>query len=440
LNRENQEIKMALQKLNLDIQNLAAWVSDKDLLNIKTAVLDAQRQLTQHTGAGSAFHGWVDLPQKSLSALAEILAVAQEIREQATSFISIGIGGSYLGPKATISALCPPFASQHPEIYFAGQSLSSAYLQRLLDHVDWSQTWLNVISKSGTTTEPGITFRILYQRLLAEVGETTARKRVLVTTDATSGALRRQAIQEKWRAFVLPGDVGGRFSVLTPVGLIPIAVAGIDVKSLLRGAQDMAAEISATPFPENSALRYAATRFLLGKRGKQIEILANFEPALHDIGEWWKQLFGESEGKGGKGIFPAAVDLSTDLHSMGQLIQDGPRNLFETFIMLEADPVALRIPESEQNYDGFNFLAGKTLAFVNQKAYEGTAQAHLEGGCPNMTLTLPELSPYYLGKLFYFFEYAVAISGYLLGVNPFDQPGVEAYKNNMFRLLGKPEV
>lgn len=430
---------MAEKKLTLDIQNVKALVTENDLLKIEKRVLNAQSQLVQHTGAGSDFHGWLDLPQKALADLPEILETTQEVRKQAASFISIGIGGSYLGPRATISALHPPFGPQHPAIFFAGQSMSSRYLQSLLDHVDWSQTWLNVISKSGTTTEPGITFRILYQQLAAAVGETVARQRVLVTTDAHKGALRQQADQQGFRSFILPDDVGGRFSVLTPVGLIPIAVAGIDVTVLLKGAREMAAEIAKTPYAENPALRYAATRSLLWEKGKQIEILANFEPALHDIGEWWKQLFGESEGKDGKGIFPAAVDLSTDLHSLGQLIQDGKRNLFETFLMIGTDPVGLHIPESTENYDGFNYLAGKTLAFVNQKAYEGTAQAHLDGGCPNMTLTLPELSPYYLGQLFYFFEYAVAISGYLLGVNPFNQPGVEAYKNNMFRLLGKPE-
>lgn len=431
---------MTHTKLALNLQNLTPLVTETDLVHLKTEVETARRHLADHTGAGSDFHGWLNLPSKALATLPEILEVTGQVRSRSAAFISIGIGGSYLGAKAAISAMQSPFAPRQPEIFFAGQSMSSGYLKSLIDHVDWSQTWLNVISKSGTTTEPGVTFRLLYQRLVEAVGETVARERVLVTTDAVSGALRQQANREKWRTFVLPGDVGGRFSVLTPVGLIPIAVAGIDVQSLLQGAQDMATEITHTPFPENTALRYAATRFLLGNRGKQIEILANFEPALHDIGEWWKQLFGESEGKNGKGIFPAAVDLSTDLHSMGQFIQDGPRNLFETFLIIDADPVALVIPESPENYDGFNFLAGKTLAFVNQKAYEGTAQAHREGGCPNMTVTLPELSPYFLGQLFYFFEYAVAISGYLLGVNPFDQPGVEAYKNNMFRLLGKPKA
>jgi len=431
---------MTHTKLSLNLQNLTPLITETDLNHLKTEVETARRHLIDHTGAGSDFHGWLDLPAKALAMLPEILDVTEKVRAQAGSFISIGIGGSYLGAKAAIAALQPPFSSRQPAIYFAGQSLSSGYLKSLINHVDWSQTWLNVISKSGTTTEPGVTFRVLYQRLVAAVGETVARERVLVTTDPVSGALRQQATREKWRTFALPGDVGGRFSVLTPVGLIPIAVAGINIKSLLQGAQDIAAEISATPFSENTALRYAATRFLLGNRGKQTEILANFEPALHDVGEWWKQLFGESEGKNGKGIFPAAVDLSTDLHSMGQFIQDGPRNLFETFLIIDADPVALVIPESKENYDGFNFLAGKSLAFVNQKAYEGTAQAHLEGGCPNLTITLPELSPYFLGQLFYFFEYAVAISGYLLGVNPFDQPGVEAYKNNMFRLLGKPKA
>jgi glucose-6-phosphate isomerase len=306
-----------------------------------------------------------------------------------------------------------------------------------MNTVDWSSTWINVISKSGTTTEPGLAFRILYDRLEKEVGQKEANRRVIATTDKSRGALRRLATKNGFQTFLIPDDVGGRFSVFTAVGLLPIAAAGINPDVLLAGAGEMRKITRQAHLDKNPALLYAALRNILYRKGKSIEILANFEPALHYVSEWWKQLFGESEGKAGKGIFPVAVDLSTDLHSLGQMIQDGPRQILETFLILEKEPTALIIPHGEEDYDGFNYLAGKKLDFVNQKAFEGTAQAHKQGGCPNMTIFIPELSEFYLGQLFYFFEYAVAISGYILGVNPFDQPGVEAYKSNMFRLLGK---
>ncbi len=352
----------------------------------------------------------------------------------------MGIGGSYLGAQAVIAALVRPLAGekQIPRVFFAGQNMSSGYIHDLLSAIDFEKTWVNVISKSGTTTEPSLAFRLLYRKLIEAVGEKNTALRVVATTDAHRGALRQMAFQKGFQTFVIPDDVGGRFSVLTPVGLLPIAVAGVDIDALLAGARDMAELCRKNKFAENPVLQYAAVRNILLRQGKVIEILANFDPALHYVGEWWKQLFGESEGKDGKGIFPATVDLSTDLHSLGQLIQDGQRNIFETFVIVKKAAESLPIPMDGDDFDGLNYLAGSDLAHVNEKAYQATAAAHLDGGCPNMTLTLPELNAYYLGQLLYFFEYAVAISGYLLNVNPFNQPGVETYKKNMFTLLGKP--
>ncbi|MBN2088944.1 glucose-6-phosphate isomerase, partial [candidate division KSB1 bacterium] len=406
----------------------------------KPDVLKAQKALEDHTGAGNDFHGWLDLPTRRNHELDDIKKAAHTIRSEAKYLICIGIGGSYLGAQATISSLgnqIPCSKTKGTQIFFAGHNMSSQYLAELIKVVDWSKTMINVISKSGTTTEPGLAFRVLYDQLEKKVGKQEANRRVIATTDKSRGALKKMATENSFQTFVIPDDVGGRFSVLTAVGLLPIAAAGIDVDKLLEGASKMRDISRSNDLYKNPALLYAALRNILYRKDKSIEILANFEPALHNIGEWWKQLFGESEGKAGKGLFPVSVDLSTDLHSMGQMIQEGLRHIFETFIFIEDDPTQLPIPHWKDNYDGFNYLAGKTLHFVNQKAYEGTAQAHKQGGCPNMTIILPRLSEFYLGQLFYFFEYAVAISGYVLGVNPFDQPGVEAYKSNMFRLLGK---
>ncbi len=426
--------------LRLEIENLHEVVTDNDLEQIKPEVLKAQKSLEDHTGTGNDFHGWLDLPTKKNHELDEIKKTAVTIRNEAKYFICIGIGGSYLGAEATISAQGKPIPcpnTDETQILFAGHNMSSRYLTELIKTVDWSRTWINVISKSGTTTEPGLAFRILYDQLVKKVGKQEANRRVVATTDQSRGALKRMATENGFQTFVIPDDVGGRFSVLTPVGLLPIAAAGIDIDILLEGAGKMREICRNGNLYKNHALLYAALRNILYRQNKHIEILANFEPALHSIGEWWKQLFGESEGKAGKGIFPVSVDLSTDLHSMGQMIQEGLRHIFETFIIIDDDPIQLSIPQWKDDYDGFNYLAGKTLHFVNQKAYEGTAQAHKQGGCPNMTIFLPKLTGFYLGQLFYFFEYAVSISGYVLGVNPFDQPGVEAYKSNMFRLLGK---
>ena len=431
---------MSKLSLELDWEKSKSIISEKDLTEIEPEVLSAKKKLDEHTGAGNDFHGWLDLPFNNKEEFEKVKSVAAEINSQAENLISIGIGGSYLGAKATITALLGECVENKPRILFAGQNLSAAYHVDLLNKINFKKTWINVISKSGTTTEPGLAFRILQQKLIETVGESVAKDRIVATTDKEKGALRKLAGLNGFRRFIIPDDVGGRFSVLTPVGLLPVAAAGIDIDALMAGAQDMAQRTRQSKIEENPALLYAALRNILLRKGKAIEILANFEPNLHYVGEWWKQLYGESEGKQGKGIFPAAVDLSTDLHSMGQLIQDGTRNIFETFLIIQESEQKLTIPSTEDDYDGFNYLAGKTLAYVNQKAYEGTAQAHADGGCPNMTIQVPQLSAYWLGQLFYFFEYAVGVSGYLLGVNPFDQPGVEAYKANMFKLLGKPEL
>lgn len=431
---------MSKLSLELDWEKSKSIISEKDLTEIEPEVLSAKKKLDEHTGAGNDFHGWLDLPFNNKEEFEKVKSVAAEINSQAENLISIGIGGSYLGAKATITALLGECVENKPRILFAGQNLSAAYHVDLLNKINFKKTWINVISKSGTTTEPGLAFRILQQKLIETVGESVAKDRIVATTDKEKGALRKLAGLNGYRRFIIPDDVGGRFSVLTPVGLLPVAAAGIDIDALMAGAQDMAQRTRQSKIEENPALLYAALRNILLRKGKAIEILANFEPNLHYVGEWWKQLYGESEGKQGKGIFPAAVDLSTDLHSMGQLIQDGTRNIFETFLIIQESEQKLTIPSTEDDYDGFNYLAGKTLAYVNQKAYEGTAQAHADGGCPNMTIQVPQLSAYWLGQLFYFFEYAVGVSGYLLGVNPFDQPGVEAYKANMFKLLGKPEL
>lgn len=428
---------MKKEILNLNTENLKNYVSTEDIQKITPQVEAAQKQLVEHTGAGNDFHGWLKLPFELTAEYEAIKKVTAEIRQKAESVICVGIGGSYLGAMATISALQDHPVTQNPKIYFAGQNMSSRYLTALLRNINIENTWLNVISKSGTTTEPGLAFRILYEKLVAAIGESEANQRIIVTTDRQQGALKKMAYKKDFPTFSIPDNVGGRFSILTPVGLVPIALAGINIDDLMAGARDMAEITKNTQIQNNPALHYAAVRNILFQKGKGIEILANFEPALHYVSEWWKQLFGESEGKNGLGIFPASADFSTDLHSMGQLIQDGQRNIFETFLLINEEQEDVIIPAVKEDFDGFNYLAGKTLAYVNQKAYEGTAQAHLDGDCPNMKIVLPRLSAYSLGQLFYFFEYAVAVSGYILGVNPFDQPGVETYKKNMFHRLGK---
>ncbi|ATS05153.1 glucose-6-phosphate isomerase [Porphyromonas gingivalis] len=401
--------------------------------------------LDNATGRGSDFLGWVHLPSSiTEEELNAVEAAATILRERCDYVINVGIGGSYLGARAVIEALQNSFEAyrsdrENPVILYAGNNIGEDYLSELLQFLRDKRFGIIYISKSGTTTEPAIAFRLLKGLLESQVGREDARERIVAVTDSAKGALRRMADEEGYRSFVIPDNVGGRFSVLTPVGLLPVAVAGFDIRRLVRGAADMQAmTASDIPFSDNPALRYAAARNALYAEGKKIEILANFHPKMHYIGEWWKQLFGESEGKEEKGIFTATVDLTTDLHSMGQWMQEGERTIFETVISVENQDTCLTIPSDSADLDGLNFLAGKRVDEVNKMAELGTRLAHVDGGVPNIRIILPQLDAYYIGQLFYFFEKAVGVSGYMLGVNPFDQPGVEGYKNNMFALLNKP--
>ncbi|MAT54159.1 MAG: glucose-6-phosphate isomerase [Bacteroidetes bacterium] len=434
-----------MEKLTLDLSSTQPFVRQDELNFLKPAVELAAKQLHSRTGPGADFLGWLELPKRyDKEEFKRIKAAARKIHQQSSVLVVVGIGGSYLGARAAIEALCHTFHNKltkkqrkAPEIYFAGTNLSPVYLKHLLDVIGDRDFSVNVISKSGTTTEPAIAFRVFKNLLEEKYGKEGARERIYATTDKAKGALKRLADQEGYETFVVPDDVGGRFSVLTAVGLLPIACAGIDIGALMKGAAAALKDLRA-PFEENPCYQYAAIRNVLYNKGYQLELLINYEPALHYVAEWWKQLFGESEGKDGKGIFPASADLTTDLHSLGQYIQDGRRNLFETLIAIEQPEADIAIERNEENLDGLNYLAGKTMDYVNKKACEGTIMAHVDGGVPNLVIKLPELNAYHLGYLFYFFEKACGISGYLLGVNPFDQPGVEAYKKNMFRLLGKP--
>ena len=397
------------------------------------------------TGKGSDFLGWLNLPSEINEAhLADIEATAKVLRDNCEVVVVVGIGGSYLGAKAVIDALSNSFdwlqtKRQSPVIVYAGQNIGEDYLFELQELLKTKKFGIISISKSGTTTEPALAFRLLKTQLEAQQGVAAAKKLIVGITDKSRGALRTLATQEGYKTFVITDDVGGRFSVLSPVGLLPIAVAGFDVRELVAGAVRMQMLCAADkPFAENLAAQYAAVRNELYKSGKKIEILVNFNPKLHYVSEWWKQLYGESEGKEHKGIFPASVDFTTDLHSMGQWIQDGERTIFETVISVQEMNHEVRVPANEANLDGLNFLAGKRVDDVNKMAELGTMLAHVDGGVPNLKIELPKLNEYYLGELLYFFEKACGISGYLLGVNPFDQPGVEAYKANMFALLEKP--
>ena len=357
----------------------------------------------------------------------------------------VGIGGSYLGARAAIEFLSHSFYNvlpkgkrKTPEIYFVGNSISSKYIQDLKDVLEGKDFSVNIISKSGTTTEPAIAFRVFKKMLIEKYGKEEANKRIYATTDRAKGALKNLANEEGYESFVVPDDVGGRFSVLTAVGLLPIAVSGADIDKLMEGAANGRRKALELPYEENPALLYAAVRNILLRKGKQVEIVANYEPSLHYVSEWWKQLYGESEGKDQRGIFPAAVDLTTDLHSMGQFIQDGARIMFETVLNVESSPAEVLLEEEDVDTDGMNYLAGKSVDFVNKSAMNGTILAHTDGNVPNLMVNIPEQNEFCLGELFYFFEFACGISGYLLGVNPFNQPGVESYKRNMFALLGKP--
>ncbi|MCE1246652.1 MAG: glucose-6-phosphate isomerase [Firmicutes bacterium] len=431
-----------MKKITLDYTNIQDAVLLSELSGKLESYSEIRNMIINKTGKGNDFLGWVDLPDRiSDQEIEEIEALGKRIREESDLLVVIGIGGSYLGAKAAIDALLPAFkkSGEGIEIVFAGQSLSPRYLKSLLAHMEGRRVTVNVISKSGTTTEPAVAFRIIREWMIAKYGKEEGCRRIIATTDSSKGALRTLADEEGMKTYVIPDDVGGRFSVLTPVGLVPIAAAGISIKDLVQGARDGAAQYrDEADVTKNPSAVYAAIRNILYKKGKTTEILSNFEPQLHYVAEWWKQLYGESEGKENKGIFPASCDFTTDLHSMGQWIQEGLRNIFETFINVEDSGVKILLGREEKDLDKLNYLEGETLEFVNRQAFLGTASAHRDGGVPNMTINLPDISAYSIGKLFYFFEWGVAVSGYMLGVNPFDQPGVESYKKNMFALLGKP--
>lgn len=434
------------KKLTLDLSKTAPVLNANEINYMDDLVKVSHEKLHAGTGAGNDFLGWIDLPVNyDKDEFERIKKAAEKIKSDSDALIVIGIGGSYLGARAAIEMLSHNFHNvldsskrKTPQIFYVGNNISSTYMADLLEAVEGKDISVNVISKSGTTTEPAIAFRVFKAYMENKYGKEEAKKRIYATTDKARGALKTLADAEGYETFVIPDDVGGRFSVLTPVGLLPIAAAGIDIDEMMKGAQDAREEFSNPNLAENACYQYAAARNALYNKGKTIEILVNYEPALHYFNEWWKQLYGESEGKDNKGLFPAAVDFSTDLHSMGQYIQEGRRDLIETVINVENVAKKVVLEKTLDDLDGLNFLAGEDMDFVNKKAFQGTLIAHNDGGVPNMVINVPELSPYYFGQLVYFFEKACGISGYLLGVNPFDQPGVEAYKKNMFALLGKP--
>lgn len=431
--------------LKFDYTNALDTINQQDVIDFQKEITNHYNSIKEKTGKGNDFLGWVELPETiDENLITRIEELAEEIKIKSKIFVVIGIGGSYLGARAIIEALSNSFAQINdndcnPVVVYAGQNISEDYtseLLKLLDNHDYS---LTVISKSGTTTEPAIAFRLLKNHLENKYGKLEARDRIIAITDESKGALKQLADEEGYQTFVVPDDVGGRYSVLTPVGLLPIAVAGYNIREFIDGAKKMKDHVEASSYiSENPVSAYAATRNALYKAGKNIEITVNYEPKLHYFTEWWKQLYGESEGKENKGIFPAGVSFTTDLHSMGQYIQEGLRNVFETVISVEKPRSELRVPEDEKNLDGLNYIAGKRLHEVNNMAETGTRLAHVDGNVPNLRIVIPEISENTLGQLVYFYEMACAISGYILDVNPFDQPGVEAYKKNMFALLGKP--
>lgn len=432
--------------ITFDYSRAAGFVSAEEMENMKATVVCARDVLMNKSGAGNDFLGWIDLPVAyDKEEFQEIKMAAEKIQNDSDVLLVIGIGGSYLGARAAIEFLSHSFYNvlpkgkrKTPEIYFVGNSISSKYIQDLKDVLEGKDFSVNIISKSGTTTEPAIAFRVFKEMLIEKYGREEANKRIYATTDKARGALKNLADEEGYKSFVVPDDVGGRFSVLTAVGLLPIAVSGADIDKLMEGAEAARKEALEAPYESNGALQYAAVRNILLRKGKTVEIVANYEPSLHYTSEWWKQLFGESEGKDQRGILPAAVDLTTDLHSMGQFIQDGARIMFETVLNVEESPAEILLKEEEVDTDGMNYLAGKSVDFVNKSAMNGTILAHTDGSVPNLMVSLPKQDEYSLGQLFYFFEYACGVSGYILGVNPFNQPGVESYKKNMFALLGKP--
>lgn len=432
--------------LKIDIQKAQAWVQREEVALFEKEFELVQSRLMEKTGKGNDFLGWIELPETEKALLESIQKDAAELASKSQIVVVIGIGGSYLGSKAVIEALNNPFHNllpsagrKSPVILFAGHHMGEEYHAELLQLLDKHEYSLVVISKSGTTTEPAIAFRLLKNHIEAKYGREEARNRIIAITDKARGALRTLTNKEGYKSYVISDDVGGRFSVLSPVGLLPIAIAGFSIEKLMQGAAEMKNLVTREKnIWENPVAIYAIARNILYRKGKTNEILANFTPQLAFIAEWWKQLYGESEGKEGKGIFPAGLNFSTDLHSLGQYVQDGIRNLFETMITVEKPGAQLSIPHDDQNLDGLNFISGKRISHVNKMAELGTTLAHLDGGVPVLTISIPQIDEKSLGELIYFFEFACAVSGYILDVNPFDQPGVEDYKNNMFALLGKP--
>ena len=433
-------------KVTFDYSKAGEFIREHEVEFMKKIAEDAKDVLVSKNGAGNDFLGWIDLPvDYDKEEFARIKKAAEKIKNDSEVLLVIGIGGSYLGARAAIEFLRHSFYNivskevrKTPEIYFVGNSISSTYIKHLIDVIGDRDFSINMISKSGTTTEPAIAFRVFKELLENKYGKEAAASRIYATTDKARGALKNLATEEGYESFIVPDDVGGRFSVLTAVGLLPIAVSGADIDLLMEGAASARKNALEAPFEENDAVKYAAIRNILFRKGKSIEVLANYEPSLHFISEWWKQLYGESEGKDQKGIFPASVDLTTDLHSMGQFIQDGNRILFETVLNVETSQEEILMKEEPVDLDGLNYLAGKSVDFINKSAMNGTILAHTDGKTPNIMINIPEQNEYYLGQLFYLFEFACGVSGYILGVNPFNQPGVEDYKRNMFALLGKP--
>lgn len=434
------------ERIRIDYSMVFPFLREQEWVSVEGEVSRALAMLDAGKGPGAEYLGWIRYPEAIPEVeVRRILDLAEEVREEAEAFVVIGIGGSYLGARAVIEALGHTFSHllarekrKAPLVFFAGQNLSAPYLEQLLEALEGKSLYVNVISKSGTTTEPGLAFRLLRRLLVDRYGRKGASRRIISTTDARKGALRSLSEAEGYRSFVIPDDIGGRYSVLTPVGLVPIAVAGVRVDELLAGARSMVEPCSMPGLFQNPAALYAGGRTLLWRKGFSTEILVTYEPRLQSLAEWWKQLYGESEGKQAKGIFPASVVFTTDLHSMGQWIQEGPRTILETVIQIRPDAGFLRVPSDPEAQDGLEYLAGRSWAEIEQQACAGTKIAHHQGGVPVFTLDLPGLDPYFLGQLLYFFEKACGISGYLLGVNPFDQPGVEAYKKNVFALLGQP--
>jgi glucose-6-phosphate isomerase len=429
--------------MTLDQRYLKGFVEPHELEGIRSQVEAAHKTLHEKSGLGNDFLGWVTLPTDyDKEEFARIQKAAEKIQKDSDILIAIGIGGSYLGAKSAIDLLRSPFYNnlnkKTPDIYFAGNNISPTYLNELLALCEGKDVSVNIISKSGTTTEPALAFRVFREFLEKKYGKEGAKSRIYATTDKARGTLKELADKEGYETFVIPDDVGGRFSVLTAVGLLPIAVSGADISAIMEGAQEAQKALSVCDLDKNDAYRYAALRNILYRKGKSIELLVSYDPCFTQMAEWYKQLFGESEGKDKKGLFPASVTFSTDLHSMGQFIQDGARVMFETVVNIQKPKQDLFIKDDPNNFDGLNFLSNQNMSIVNQKAFEGTILAHTEGGVPNLVLNLPEISEKEYGYMVYFFETTCAISGYLLGVNPFNQPGVESYKKNMFALLGKP--